>query len=95
MAAESIDLGHNHWLRFTGLLDAPKGLKGGAIIDHLAPNGVPCSGSVTFRIPETDPPRFTVPRWDVLSWDPLTLDPSVLCRCGDHGWIRNGRWEPA
>jgi hypothetical protein len=36
------------------------------------------------------------PAWRVLSEDPLTLDPSVKCTaCGNHGWIRNGRWEPA
>lgn len=30
--------------------------------------------------------------WQVLSWDPLTLDPSIRCHCGDHGFIRQGRW---
>jgi hypothetical protein len=34
--------------------------------------------------------------WVVVCLDPLTLSPSVLCRsCGHHGFIRNGRWEPA
>ena len=34
--------------------------------------------------------------WHVVKWDPLTLEPSVLCRaCGDHGFIREGRWVPA
>lgn len=34
--------------------------------------------------------------WKVVSDDPLTLEPSIQCRaCGDHGHIRNGRWERA
>lgn len=36
------------------------------------------------------------PRWRVESQDPLTLSPSILCRtCGNHGFIREGRWVPA
>lgn len=28
--------------------------------------------------------------------DPLTVGGSLICTdCGDHGFIRNGRWEPA
>lgn len=33
--------------------------------------------------------------WQVQSWEPLTLSPSLLCHCGDHGWIREGRWHAA
>lgn len=34
--------------------------------------------------------------WDVVQRDPLTLSPSILCRaCGNHGFIRNGKWERA
>jgi hypothetical protein len=33
--------------------------------------------------------------WQVESWEPLTLSPSILCHCGDHGFIRDGRWVPA
>lgn len=25
----------------------------------------------------------------------VTLEPSVLCSCGDHGFVRGGRWVPA
>lgn len=35
------------------------------------------------------------PLWQVQSWEPLTISPSVLCSCGDHGFIREGRWVPA
>lgn len=30
--------------------------------------------------------------WQIESWEPLTLSPSLLCHCGDHGFIRGGRW---
>ncbi len=34
--------------------------------------------------------------WTVVSADPLHLEPSILCTvCGDHGFIRDGRWVPA
>lgn len=31
----------------------------------------------------------------LLSADPLTISPSLLCRCGDHGFIENGKWRKA
>lgn len=35
-------------------------------------------------------------RWQVAQREPLTLHGSVLCRtCGNHGWIRDGRWIAA
>ena len=36
--------------------------------------------------------------WQLISLHPLHIEPSVLCladKCGDHGFIRNGRWERA
>lgn len=34
--------------------------------------------------------------WQVVQEEPLTISPSLLCkRCGDHGFIQNGRWTPA
>lgn len=41
--------------------------------------------------------------WAVESWDPLTVSPSLLCKaptenggvCGDHGFIRGGKWARA
>lgn len=33
--------------------------------------------------------------YEVINAEPLTLTPSLLCRrCGDHGRVTNGRWEP-
>ena len=34
--------------------------------------------------------------WDVVSEEPFTISPSILCRaCGDHGFVRDGKWVPA
>lgn len=34
--------------------------------------------------------------WQVECWEPLTISPSLLClRCGDHGYIRQGKWVKA
>lgn len=70
--------------------------KWGMEILHTNPAGEPCAGFVTF---DGDVQRQVEPnrpnRWTVESWDPLTLSPSVLCSCGDHGFVRNGRWVRA
>lgn len=52
-------------------------------------------GFVGFDTPEArEVTTEASPKWQVESWDPLTLSPSLLCRiCGNHGFIRNGRWE--
>jgi hypothetical protein len=100
----TIDLGRGHTLRFfswspdraqyEGIPDEPTA---GAIIDH--PHGVyghlQCSGAVTFDTPTMRQVRPESSLWQVESWEPLTISPSVQCSCGDHGFIRNGRWEPA
>jgi hypothetical protein len=54
-----------------------------------------CEGALHPDTPEVR--RVFCPRvtWQVLSWEPLTLDPSIRCHCGDHGWVREGRWVQA
>lgn len=102
-----IDLGHGHFLhyfawapdrdlnpQYDGIPDIPKC---GAQIRHAAPDGVECTSAIHFDIPEVRA-VFTedAHRWAVESWEPLTVSPSLLCmRCGDHGFIRRGKWEPA
>lgn len=35
-------------------------------------------------------------RHTLVSRDPLHVEPSILClSCGDHGFIRDGKWVPA
>jgi len=106
MSAEPIDLGAGHLLRFVhwapdrdlnpqydGLPDVDRW---GAILAHPHPvTGNECEGSLTFDGPvqrQLEPAR---PKWQVESWEPLTISPSVLCACGDHGFIRQGRWVTA
>lgn len=78
----------------------PKIDKAGAIVRHRgAPPEVPaadqtgwCEGGITFDLPDSP---LSGPRWTVVTWEPLTLTPSILCSCGDHGFITNGQWVPA
>lgn len=91
-ALNILDIGHDVRIMFTtrhGRGDARIGL----IESHRAPDGRECGGSVTFLVPEAE--GLPGPRWQVDSWEPLTISPSVLCSCGHHGWIRDGRWVPA
>lgn len=104
-----VDLGHDHSLRFFRW--APDDLpanrerygvplpvveKAGAIVTHKAPDGSECSSGVHFDLPQLGEAGLGSHVWQVESWEPLTLSPSLLCRrCGDHGFIRDGRWIPA
>lgn len=51
-----------------------------------------CMGGFQWRKPSE---ILTGPVWDLLSADPLTISPSLLCSCGAHGFIREGKWAPA
>lgn len=98
-----MDLGHDHTLRFTswspdrelnpqyeGIEDVEKF---GAIVEHLRPDGTPCTGGIITLDSETARQLNVEPRWTVESWEPLTISPSLLCRaCGDHGFIRDDKW---
>lgn len=107
MKEPDLDLGDDHTLRFygwsperdinpqyDGIPDEPKA---GAVVDHLRPDGTPCIGSgVHFDTPIMRQVTKDQNMWQVESWEPLTLSPSLLCRaCGDHGFIREGRWVRA
>lgn len=56
------------------------------------PDRLTCAGSISFDLPITHEAGFSGPFWQVESWEPLTLSPSLLCHCGDHGFIREGKW---
>lgn len=87
--------------RYAGIPDVERW---GAIVRHRVPAGEQsisdpggewCEGGITFDGPTQRQLAPNHPRWTVKSWDPLTLDGSLQCACGDHGWVRGGRWEPA
>lgn len=105
--SESFDLGHGHTARFMiwapdrelnpQYADLPDVDPWGVAVDHPRPDGTPCIGSAAaFDNPvsrQIEPDRQY---WTVESLDPLTISPSLLCQlCGDHGFIRQGRWIPA
>lgn len=102
--SEIIDLGDGHSMKFTGYYpdrelnphakDHPDVEKFGALINHRRPdNGEECWSHVNFDGPVQRKVMPDAAIWKVESEDPLTLSPSILCRlCGDHGWIREGKW---
>ena len=108
MSALWVDLGHGHRYQFfcwkpdralnPQYAHLPDVEHFGALVAHPYADGRPgeCRSAITF---EGDVQRALEPehsRWRVTSWDPLTVEPSLLCRaCGDHGFIRGGKWVPA
>ena len=104
-----IDLGDGHWLkwfswspdrsipsnaeRFHGVPDCEKF---GAAVPHVTADGSLCEGFVTLEGDVQARVHPGAPKWRVECWEPLTLSPSLLCRtCGDHGFIRGGKWVRA
>ena len=99
------DIGGGHFIEFVshkhpdgstheaaGLLDfhpAKDGVSHLTGPDALDPSTLWCGG-VVFWCEVAN--RTT---WTLESMDPLTLSPSLLCVCGDHGFIREGGWVDA
>lgn len=71
----------------------------GAILSHRTPDGGYCEGMIQFDTPRTQAfvarSTYNKALWQVQSWEPLTISPSVLCSCGWHGFIREGKWVDA
>jgi len=89
--SERFDLGDGHSFEF---VSDKSGING---IDYFHQNkeGNECSGWIPFNGSSWGN-RFGNKGWDVQSLHPLTISPSLLCRaCGDHGFIRNGKWVRA
>ena len=101
-----IDLGDGHWLKWYAwapdrsiqnnaerFADVPDCEKFGAAVPHRKTDGELCEGFVTLNGDVQQRVHPKVPKWTVGSWEPLTLSPSLLCRaCGDHGFVRDGKW---
>lgn len=100
------DLGDGHTAEWVGwhpdrdlnpqYADVPDTDKYGLWVAHATPEGRPCE---SFIIITSDVQRRIEPgrpTWQLISEDPLHVEPSLLCKtCGDHGFIRDGRWMPA
>jgi hypothetical protein len=100
--AKEIDLGDGHTLRWLAwapdralnpqFADIPDDERCGAIVKHPRADGGVCESYIGIN------PAINTDAacWQVVSWEPLTLSPSLLCRvCGDHGFIREGKWVKA
>lgn len=88
--------------------DLPDVKLAGANDGHLRPDGTYCEGAITFDVAPMNHLTPAAALWQVQSFEPLTMSPSLLCKapvydaagkvigeCGDHGWIRDGRWVRA
>jgi hypothetical protein len=99
-AVYDVELGEGHWLRWTEV----EGELSGGVIIHTLPEKQPgdirleteCWGHFVLRYsnwaaehPQKDTWLLTGHR------ETPTLSPSFLCHCGDHGYVREGRWEKA
>jgi hypothetical protein len=93
---EQLDLGHGvtarwaSWARYerAGVIESHPRRGGDA--------GSRCEAALLFDLPGVRYAFSGRHVWTVEKWHPLTLSPSVLCRtCGNHGYIRDGRWLPA
>lgn len=95
MGSEWVDIGSDHQIQLVGYNGDPRA---GMNDRHKRPDGSDCIGFVAIDggawAKEFEPGQIQV--WQVESWEPLTLSPSLLCRvCGDHGFIREGKWVMA
>lgn len=92
---QTIDLGDGHTLTWSTYQDDPRA---GASVDHLKPDGTPCAGWISIEggaWAKSFAPG-SIATWTLEQVDPPTLSPSLLCRaCGDHGFVRAGRWVRA
>lgn len=93
---DEIDLGDGHRIVFSDY----KGEKRvGANVLHPPVEGK-CGGDGWIAFEDTSWSRqyttHPIATWKVESNEPFTISPSILCRaCGDHGFIRDGKWVRA
>lgn len=92
------DLGSGH--SFSWLYNSGGKLVG--IIEHhpkgpnAAPGSLYCGGYVSWDTDSGMKSNHQLVAGEPGQEEHLTLSPSLLCRtCGDHGFIRDGRWVPA
>lgn len=104
------DLGEGHIIAMWEIAgsDEPwKSQRIGAIIGHTKADGAYCEGGVhwgqsQFAIEHPDRLTEFEQKNVNLLWTlvgdldgAFTLTPSLLCSCGDHGFIRDGKWVRA
>lgn len=98
-----INIGNDHYIAYYTYAGSKENETSsiGFTIVHKKPNGKWCVGSVMFDLPEAQRFRTMMPNgqlsavWDLISREPLHVEPSIACSCGDHGYVRDGKWQPA
>lgn len=91
-----LDLGNDHRLIWTGSRSGAARM--GAVIEHLTkgedhrPAGEYCAGGVSWTPGWREGPVWSI---EGAADEHITLSPSVRCSCGDHGFIRDGKWVQA
>jgi uncharacterized protein DUF6527 len=89
-----LDLGDGHWLRWSTYKDE----RCGGIITHTSDKTETgwCEGAFTIRGTQWNKEEPKRASWEMSgTFEAPTLSPSFLCHCGDHGFIRDGRWVKA
>jgi hypothetical protein len=103
LPSNAVDLGNDHWYAWVQWapdrdlnpqhVNIPDEPHAGVSVGHLTSDGKPCQAYASIRTPVTDRVSPDDPKWDLVQEEPLTLSPSLCCRlCGDHGFIKDGRW---
>lgn len=90
----SLDLGDNHRMVF---VDYKGEKRVGGHVHHKRPDGSECTGFIPFA-GRAWANNFSelILTWEMVTDEPVTLSPSILCRvCGDHGFVREGKWVKA
>jgi hypothetical protein len=107
--SDEIDLGDGHVMTFFGWYPDralnpqwpadkfPDVERAGVRVAHQRPDGGGlCHAAINFDVPVIRELWPAKALWQVEQMDPFTASPSLLClRCGDHGFIRQGRWVRA
>jgi hypothetical protein len=86
-----LDIGDGHWIQWTEY----EGERCGGIIRHTDPKAESgmCAGAFFIKSLAAFTNR---PVWQMSgTFECPTLTPSFMCHCGDHGFVRNGRWVRA
>jgi hypothetical protein len=89
------DIGGGHEISF--YVGEDDEIRIGLLDRHNKPDGSRCNGpsSIPFDVPQNSHVPDSA-RWQLVKAEPLTLSPSLLCQiCGDHGFIREGKWVVA
>jgi len=89
-----LDLGDGHWLDWLTY----EGERCGGSITHTTSKTETgfCEGAFFIAGAKALGSFPNRPVWTFTgSWETPTMAPSFLCHCGDHGFIRNGKWQRA